>query len=85
LLEATPELGVSRATELGLPRAYSSLAETLADDAVQAVHVTSPNELHHSQVKEILAAGRHVICEKPLAMTSEESAELVKLAAAAAW
>ncbi len=81
LLEATPELGMARAEALGLPRAYASLAEILDDDAVQVVHVTSPNELHHPQVREILAAGRHVVCEKPLAMTSVESAELVELAA----
>ncbi len=83
LVEATPELGAARAAELGLPRAYASLAEALADDDVHVVHVTSPNELHHRQVKEILAAGRHVICEKPLAMTSAESADLVERAAAA--
>jgi predicted dehydrogenase len=82
LLESSPDLGARRAAELGLPRAYASLAELLADDAVQVVHVTSPNELHHPQVREILAAGRHVVCEKPLAMTSAESAELVSLAAA---
>ncbi len=82
LVEATPELGATRAAELGLPRAYASLAEALADDTVAVVHVTSPNELHHPQVRQILAAGRHVICEKPLAMTSEESADLVALAAA---
>jgi predicted dehydrogenase len=82
LLEATPELGKRRAEAIGLARAYGSLAELLADPAVQVVHVTSPNELHHPQVKEILAAGRHVVCEKPLAMTSAESAELVALAAA---
>ena len=81
LLEATPELGMARAEALGLPRAYASLAEILDDDAVQVVHVTSPNELHHPQVRELLAAGRHVVCEKPLAMTSVESAELVELAA----
>ena len=81
LLEATPELGMARAEALGLPRAYASLAEILDDDAVLVVHVTSPNELHHPQVREILAAGRHVVCEKPLAMTSVESAELVELAA----
>ena len=50
--------------------------------ASHVVHVTSPNELHYPQVKAILAAGRHVVCEKPLAMTSEESADLVRLAAA---
>ena len=82
LVESSPELGATRANELGLPRSYASLAELLADDAVQVVHVTSPNALHHAQVKQILAAGRHVICEKPLAMTSAESGELVELASA---
>ena len=82
LLESSPELGARRAAELGLPKAYASLEDLLADDAVQVVHVTSPNELHYPQVRQILAAGRHVVCEKPLAMTSAESAELVALAAA---
>ena len=82
LLESTPELGAARAAELGLPKAYASLADVLADDAIQVVHVTSPNELHHPQVQQVLAAGRHVVCEKPLAMTSAESAELVALAKA---
>lgn len=83
LLSASPEVGVRRAVELGLPRSYTSLGELLADDEVAVVHVTSPNRLHAAQVREILAAGRHVVCEKPLAMTSAESRELVALAAAA--
>ena len=82
LLESSPELGERRAAELGLPRAYASLDELLADPDVAVVHVTSPNELHHPQAKAILAAGRHIVCEKPLAMTSAESAELVSLAKA---
>ena len=82
LLESSPELGAARAGELGLPRAYGSLEDLLADADVGVVHVTSPNELHHPQVKAILAAGRHVVCEKPLAMTSAQSADLVALAAA---
>jgi predicted dehydrogenase len=82
LLESSPELGERRASALGLARAYATLDDLLADASVQVVHVTSPNELHHPQVKAILAAGRHVVCEKPLAMTSAESAELVALAAA---
>ncbi len=61
---------------------YASLDELLDDDRVQVVHVTSPNELHYPQVKAILAAGRHVVCEKPLAMTADESGDLVRLAAA---
>ena len=82
LLGSTPERGAASAERIGVAKAYVSLAELLADDRVEVVHVTSPNHLHHPQVLEILAAGRHVVCEKPLAMTSEESAELVRFAAA---
>ena len=63
------------------PRAYASLDALLDDPAVDVVHVTSPNHLHVPQARAILAAGRHVVCEKPLAMTAAESAELVDLAA----
>ena len=83
LLEVSPEQGAKRIADLGLPRAYGSLDELLADDGVEVVHVTSPNALHFPQVKRIVAAGKHVVCEKPLATTSEESAELVRLAAEA--
>jgi predicted dehydrogenase len=81
LLEAEPALGVARAEQLGIPRAYVSLDELLSDDRVRVVHVTSPNNLHHSQARQILEAGRHIVCEKPLSLTSDESAELVQLAA----
>jgi predicted dehydrogenase len=81
LLGSTAQRGAVSAERLGVPRAYASLDELLDDDRVEVVHVTSPNHLHHPQVKAILAAGRHVVCEKPLAMTSEESAELVRVAA----
>jgi predicted dehydrogenase len=80
LLGSSPERGQERADLLGVPKAYASLEDLLNDSAVEVVHVTSPNHLHHPQVKQILAANRHVICEKPLAMTSAESAELVSLA-----
>lgn len=81
LLETTPELGAERAQQLGLPRAYASLDELLSDERVQVVHVTSPNHLHHAHASAVLAAGRNVVCEKPLAITAAESADLVKLAA----
>ncbi|MFN8519289.1 MAG: Gfo/Idh/MocA family oxidoreductase [Chloroflexota bacterium] len=82
ILGSTPERALARADRLGVPRAYADLDELLADPAVEVVHVTSPNHLHHPQVKAILAAGRHVVCEKPLAVTSTESAELVAIAEA---
>lgn len=81
LLGSTPDRGEASARRLGVPKAYASLDDLLADDRVEVVHVTSPNHLHHPQVEAILAGGRHVVCEKPLAMTSEESGELVRLAA----
>ena len=81
VLGSTPERGAKRAEALGVSRAYGSLDELLADDSVDVVHVTSPNDLHLPQAKAALAAGKHVVCEKPLAMTADESAELVGLAA----
>jgi predicted dehydrogenase len=82
VLGSSPARGQAAAGRTGLPRAYGSLDDLLADPSVDSVHVTSPNQLHYPQVKQILAAGRHVVCEKPLAVTSAESAELVELAAA---
>src|SRR3981189_2409896 len=81
VLGSTPERGAARARTLGVPRAYGSLDELLADETVQVVHVTSPNDLHVSQSKAILAAKRHVVCEKPLTVSASESSELVALAA----
>jgi predicted dehydrogenase len=65
---------------LGLPKAYRNLDEILADDAVDAVHLAVPNVLHYEFAKKALGAGKHVMCEKPLAMNSAESAELAELA-----
>ncbi len=79
-LGSTAERGAARAAALGVGKAFGSLEELLEDPRVQVVHVTSPNVAHYPQVKQILAAGRHVICEKPLAMTSAQSAEMVTLA-----
>ncbi len=85
-IEVTGILGVDeaesrRAAEmLGLPKAYASLDELLADPAVGSVHIATPNRLHCPMAKAALEAGKHVLCEKPLAMTSAESAELVALA-----
>ena len=78
ILGSSPERAAQRASQLGVPRGYGSLAELLDDERVEIVHVTSPNHLHHPQVIEILDGGRHVVCEKPLALTAEESAELVE-------
>ena len=82
LLGSTPGRGAERARDLGIERAYVDLDDLLADPKIEVVHVTSPNDLHVPQVSRIIAAGRHVICEKPLSLDSEGSGELVRLAAA---
>jgi predicted dehydrogenase len=82
VLGSSPGRGEEAAARIGVPRAYPTLEALLEDPEVEVVHVTSPNQHHFPQVKAILSAGRHVICEKPLATTSEESAELVRLAEA---
>jgi predicted dehydrogenase len=81
LAENTKEKAEERAAELGIPRIYGSVEDMLADSDIHVVHLTTPNYLHHPHAKAALSAGKHVVCEKPLAMTSAESAELVKLAA----
>ena len=70
----------ARAAAKRIAPAYESYEALLADERIDVVHLTTPNNLHYPQVKQALAAGKHVVCEKPLAMTSEESAELVELA-----
>jgi len=68
------------AKALGLERAYSSVEEIAADPEITAVHICTPNYVHFSQSATLLRAGKHVMCEKPLAMDSRESAQLVALA-----
>lgn len=69
------------AASLDLTKGYASYEDLLADDEVDAVHITTPNHLHFAQASQALKAGKHVLCEKPLSMTAEESSELVKIAA----
>lgn len=68
------------AQRLDVPRAYESFDELLGDADVSSVHLATPNRLHFEQASQALRAGKHVMCEKPLAMTPAESAELVRLA-----
>jgi predicted dehydrogenase len=69
-----------RARAKAIAPVYESYEALLADPAVDVVHLTTPNNVHYPQVKQALAAGKHVVCEKPLALTSEESGELLELA-----
>jgi predicted dehydrogenase len=80
VLGSAPEKSRAMAGRLGGARAYDSYDELLADPQVRSVHVTSPNRCHYEQCRRALEAGKHVVCEKPLAMNAGESAKLVALA-----
>jgi predicted dehydrogenase len=76
----TPEEAKKAAAELSIQKWYQNFNEAVEDPDVKVVHLCTPNNLHYGQAKKALEKGKHVLCEKPLAMTSEESAELAELA-----
>lgn len=80
LLGSSPERARPLAERLGIPRVYADVDELLDDEAVGSVHVASPNGVHFEQARRVLESGRHVVCEKPLATTSAETATLRALA-----
>jgi len=69
-----------KAKAMHIAKYYDTAAALIADPEINVVHITSPNHVHHPQAKAALLAGKHVVCEKPLAMNSAESIELVQLA-----
>lgn len=78
--ERDGELAEAKARELSIEKAYGDYHELLADPEVQVVHNCTPNHLHFEVNKAIIEAAKHVVSEKPLAMNSTESRELVRLA-----
>ena len=73
------ELGGARAfAERFGARAYPSLAELLADPAIRAVYLVTPNDLHAPQTIEAAAAGRHVLCEKPMALSPADCRAMIE-------
>jgi predicted dehydrogenase len=69
-----------RAVEFGVGTPYGDLAELLRTERVEALHVCTPNSLHAAQALLALERGVHVVCEKPLAVGTEESARIVEAA-----
>ncbi len=69
----------SVAEEFGIDVAYGSYEELLADPVVQAVYIPLPNHMHVPWIKRAVAAGKHVLCEKPMALHADEIEELIAL------
>ena len=83
VVSTTPARAAEYAAEHGIPSHGVDLDVALADPATDAVYISSTNEKHRAQALAAIAAGKHVLCEKPLAMTAEEAAEMVRAADAA--
>ncbi|MCC7452260.1 MAG: Gfo/Idh/MocA family oxidoreductase [Anaerolineae bacterium] len=80
ILGITPKSSQDAAQQLGLSVAYPDYQAILRDSAVDVVHLATPNKTHYDMAREALLANKHVVCEKPLAMNSQETAKLVELA-----
>ncbi len=82
ILGSTSGKSQQAAERLGIRRSYSQFEELLSDPDVTSLHIVTPNRLHCEMALAAIAAGKHVMCEKPLAMNARESAKLVELATA---
>src|SRR6478736_5069596 len=69
-----------KADELGVPKAYGDFEALIADPDVHVVHNATPNYLHYRVNAAAIARGKHIISDKPLAMTADEAGKLVELA-----
>ena len=78
LMSASETRGITFAKELGIDRSYQNIDDLLADPAVNAVYISTTNELHKSQVLAAAAAGKHVLCEKPLALDINDALQMVQ-------
>src|SRR3954468_5430638 len=78
---STPESSREAAERLGTEFHTDTVEELLAADDVDVVHICTPNGTHGPLVRAAIAAGKHVVCEKPLAVSPAEAEELVALAA----
>ena len=77
---ASRDLGKARAAadKLGIERAFGSYEALLADGEIEAIYNPLPNELHAPWTLRALAAGKHVLCEKPIGLDAEEARSLIE-------
>ena len=79
---ANRDLVESFAREFGARKWYADWHEVLDDDEIEAVYIATPVSLHAEQAVKAAEAGKHVLCEKPMALTSEECGRMIDAAKA---
>ena len=80
LADINEEVAREKANQYAVKKYYGDYRDLLQDEEVEVVHICTPNYLHYQMSKDALLAGKHVVCEKPLAMNRQEAEELVELA-----
>ena len=83
LFSSNPQRGKVYADENGIPRAFSDLSELLSDPEIDVVYISTTNELHRDQAIAAASAGKHILCEKPLALSLEDARKMIAAAKAA--
>ncbi len=78
-----PDRAAAEAQDLGIPRSYSSCQDLLADPDLDAVYIPLPNDMHLEWIKPAADAGKHILCEKPLALIASNAMEASEYAARA--
>jgi 1,5-anhydro-D-fructose reductase (1,5-anhydro-D-mannitol-forming) len=83
VMSTSAERGAAYARDHGIPKSVTSLVELVGDPDVDAVYISTTNELHRDQAIAAAQAGKHVLCEKPLSMTLADAHAIVDAARAA--
>ena len=80
---SSPDRARSQADAIGVDHVFENVEEMAASSDVDVVHIASPNHAHADQARAVIDAGKHVVCEKPLALNSDDTGDLVSRAEAA--
>jgi predicted dehydrogenase len=83
LADETDERARQLSDQLSIPKSAGDYRRVLDDDSIDAVHICTPNALHRPMALDALAAGKHVVCEKPLTVSTEDAGKMVAAAQAA--
>jgi predicted dehydrogenase len=80
IAHSNEKTAAEKAAALHISKYYDSFEKMIRNEEIDCVHICTPNDLHYSMAKTALLEGKHVVCEKPLAMSAEEARELLQIA-----